>query len=205
MNRRFKYASLLALVMTAFFSGQAQQKLQMKLGYDVNTPVGASFRNSITNTSFRGANGEITYSINSQLNVGLGVSFSDFYQKYPRQVYSTKNGDISAVLTNSIQTTPVLAKVNYNLTKEGTVRPYVGLGAGLNIVNYNQYLGEFPNSKTSVHPAVSGDAGINIPLSKTKAAGLNLGANFNYLPFNFNDLKNLNNWGLHAGVFFPLR
>ena len=205
MNKRFKYAGLLALVLVAVVTGQAQQKLQMKLGYNLNTPVGASFRDAITKTSFRGVNGEITYPLNSQLSVGLGVSFSDFYQKYPRQVYSTKNGDISAVLTNSIQTTPVLAKVNYNFTKEGLVRPYVGLGAGVNFVNYDQYLGEFPDSKTSAHAAVSGDAGVNIALSKTKAAGLNLGANFNYLPFNYNDIKNLNNWGVHAGVFFPLR
>jgi outer membrane protein W len=205
MNRIFKYAGFLALIMLAVVTGQAQQKLQMKLGYNVNTPVGSSFRNAISNTSFRGANGEITYPINSQLNVGLGVSYSDFYQKYPRQLYSSKDGDISAVLTNSIQITPVLAKVNYNLTKEGSVRPYVGLGAGFNVVNYNQYLGEFPDSKTSVHAAVSGDAGVNIPLSRTKSAGINLGANFNYLPFNYNDVKNLNNWGVHAGVFFALK
>lgn len=205
MKKIFNYAGLLALTLMAVVASQAQQKLQMKIGYDINTPAGASFRNSITNTSFRGVSGEITYPINSQLNVGLGVSFSDFYQKYPRHVYSTKNGDISAVLTNSIQTTPVLAKINYNLTKEGLVKPYVGLGAGFNFVNYNQYLGEFPDSKTSVHPAVSGEAGVNILLSKIKAVGLNLGANFNYLPFNYNDVKNLNNWGVHAGIFFPLR
>jgi outer membrane protein W len=201
----FKYACLSAIVLMAFISGQAQQKLEMKLGYNFNMPVGSSFKTAVSKTSFRGFNGELTYPINNQLSVGLGVMYNDFYQKYPRQVYDTKDGSISAVLSNSIQTTPVLAKVNYNILSQGLVRPYVGLGAGFNFINYNQYLGEFPDSKSAFKPAVSGDAGVNIMLGKSQSAGLNFGTNFNYLPFNYNDIKNLNNWGVHGGVFFSLR
>src|SRR3990170_3701546 len=129
MKAILKYAGLSAIVLMAFFSGQAQQKLQVQLGYNFNTPVGSSFKEAISKTSFRGFNGEITYPVNNQLNVGLGVSYNDFYQKYPRQIYNTKDGDISAVISNSIQVTPILAKVNYSFLKEGLVRPYVGLGA----------------------------------------------------------------------------
>lgn len=203
MKRIFQYAIIALLMSTAYLSGQAQQQqLQLKLGYNINTPAG-SFKNFIGKTSFRGLNGEISYSINDQVNVGLGASFSDFYQKYPRQVYDTKDGNISAVVTNSIQTMPVLAKAGYSFLK-GTVKPYVGIGAGLNLISYNQYLGEFPDGKALIKPAFSADAGVNIPVGKLKSSGFNLGANFNYLPFNYTGLKNLNNWGVHAGVFFPL-
>ncbi|MEJ7767368.1 MAG: outer membrane beta-barrel protein [Chitinophagaceae bacterium] len=206
MKRINRYAGLSLLIIMSFFTGHAQQKkLQVALGYNINTPVGTSFRIAVANSSFRGANGEITYPLNKQLNIGLGVGFSDFYQKYPRQVYATKNGDISAVLTNSIQTTPVLAKANFTFVKEGMVRPYIGAGAGFNWVNYSQLLGEFPSSTSSIHAAVSADAGVKLLLSKAKSAGLNLRANFNYLPYNNNGIKNLNNWGVHAGVFFQIR
>ncbi|HZG26040.1 MAG TPA: outer membrane beta-barrel protein [Chitinophagaceae bacterium] len=205
MKAIYKYAGLSVIILMAFVSGQAQQKLQVQLGYNFNKPVSSSFKEVVSKTSFRGFNGEITYAINNQLNVGLGVSYNDFYQKYPRQMYNTTDGDLSAVVSNSIQTTPILAKVNYSFLKQGLVRPYVGLGAGFNFINYNQYLGEFPDSKTAFKPAVSGDAGVNVFLGKTGSTGLNLGTNFNYLPFGYNDVKNLNNWGVHAGVFFPLR
>lgn len=204
MKKIVRYAGLSALILVSVLSGQAQQKLQVRLGYNINTPLG-SFKNTVSNTSFRGFSGEVLYPINESFSVGLGTSFNDFYQKYPRQVYATSEGHISAVLSNSIQTTPLLVKANYGLIQTGFIRPYVGIGAGVNFINYNQYLGEFPNSKVAIRPALTGGAGINIPLGETKKAGLNLGANYNYMPFNYNEVKNLNNWGVHAGVFFQLR
>jgi long-subunit fatty acid transport protein len=204
MKKIFRYSALSVMVMLAFLTGHAQEKLQLKLGYNINSPVG-DFKNEISKTSFRGFNGELAYPLNDRLLIGLGVSYNDFYQKYPRQLLATKNGDISAVLSNSVQTTPIVAKVSYNFTREGLLRPYASLGGGVNLIQYNQYLGEFGDGKSAVKPAVIADAGVNFILSKFRGSGLNLGANFNYLPFNYNDVKNLNNWGVHAGIFFPLR
>jgi hypothetical protein len=183
----------------------AQERMQMKIGYNFSMPAGASFKDAVSKPSFRGITGEITYPVSEQIRIGLGASFNDYYQKYPRAVYNTEEGQVSAVLTNSIQTTPILAKVNYAPGKKGSVQPYVGLGAGINWVMYSQYLGEFADSKSAIKPALSGSAGVNIPFGESKLAGFNLGASFNYLPFNYNDVKNLNNWGVHAGVYFPLR
>lgn len=198
-----QYAVATGLLLACVFTTQAQEKLKLTIGYNISTPVG-SFRDQVGKTSFRGFNAAIAYPLNERLDVGLGVLYNDFYQKYPRQVYDVTNGAVSAVLSNSIQIAPVLAKVNYSILKEGWVRPYVGLGAGGNFITYKQYLGEFPYSKTAFKPAVNGDAGVNIALGRTKTAGLNLGANFNYLPFHYNGIDNLNNWGAHAGVFFRL-
>jgi hypothetical protein len=183
----------------------AQERMQMKVGYNFSVPAGASFKDAVSKPSFRGIAGEITYPLNERIRVGLGASFNDYYQKYPREVYTTNEGHISAVMTNSIQTTPILAKLNYEFGKKGFLHPYAGLGAGINWVMYSQYLGEFPDSKSAIKPAISGTAGVNVPFGENKLAGFNLGASFNYLPFNYNDIKNLNNWGVHAGFYFPLR
>jgi opacity protein-like surface antigen len=202
-----KRISILITIIAAFsISGaQAQDRLLFKVGYNTGMPIG-SFKDYISKNSFRGYRGELLYPVNEQLKVGLGVSFNDFYEKIPRQNYQTTEGVLSAVVSKSIQTTPIMVKGEYELTKSGWIRPYVGLGAGFDLISYARYFGEFGEKKSAFKPAVGGEAGINIPFNKeTRASGINLGGHFNYLPFKYNELSNLNNWGVHVAAYFPLR
>jgi opacity protein-like surface antigen len=180
----------------------ATAQLKLKIGYNVSVPVG-SFRD-VMDPSYRGAMGEINYAITPAIKVGLGVSYNDFYKRMPRQVYNTDGGTVSAVVTNSMQITPVMAKGTYSFITTGMIRPYVSIGGGLNMVDYSQYLGEFGSSRTLVKAAAGAEAGVDVPFSRTGNAGINIGAHFNYLPLNFNGMDNLNNWGGHVAVFFPL-
>src|SRR6476620_10034694 len=171
---------ILITIVTAFglSSVQAQDRLLFKVGYNTGMPVG-SFQDYISKNSFRGYRGELLYPVNEQLKVGLGVSFNDFYEKIPRQNYQTSEGVLSAVVSKSIQTTPIMVKGEYELTKTGWIRPYVGLGAGFDLISYARYFGEFGEKKSAFKPAVGGEAGINIPFNKeTRVAGINLGGHF---------------------------
>lgn len=204
MKRIVGYIILGALCTIGFSRVQAQERLQFKVGYNVGMPIG-TFKDFMGKNSFRGFLGELNYPISNRLKVGLGVSYNDYYEKLPRQVYETKDGTISAVVSNSVQTTPIQLKAYYDLT-EGNIRPYAGIGLGGNLVGYAQYFGEFGDKKYTFKPSASADVGINIPFNKeTRASGFNIGAHFNYLPYNKNGLDNLNNWGVHAAVFFPLK
>jgi opacity protein-like surface antigen len=99
-----------------------------------------------------------------------------------------------------------MLKAAYELTKGDFIRPYAAIGAGFNLVSYTKYYGEFGSKKTGFKPAAGAEAGINIPLNReTRASGINIGAHFNYLPFDYNDLSYLNNWGIHVAAYFPLR
>ena len=182
----------------------AQQRLNMEIGYSINQPLG-NFKDVVSKTSFRGFTGGITYDLTERLGIGLGVSYSDFYEKYPRQVYQMGEGAISAVISNSIQVIPVVAKAKYHFGNAGTIRPYVAAGAGVNLLNYDQFYGEFNTSRTAIKPAVTGEAGIKIPLGYSKQSGINIGAHYNYLPFNYDGIKHLNTVGAHVSVFFPLK
>jgi hypothetical protein len=197
---------LITLITAIGVSGaNAQDRLLFKIGYNTGMPVG-SFKDYISKNSFRGYRGELLYPVNEQLKVGLGVTFNDFYEKMPRKNYQTSEGVLSAVVSNSIQTTPIMIKGEYELTKSGWIRPYVGLGAGFDLITYARYFGEFGDKKSAFKPAVGGEAGINIPFNKeTRVSGINLGGHFNYLPFKYNELSNLNNWGVHVAAYFPLR
>lgn len=205
MKRIIAYI-IIGLVSAVGFSDlHAQDRLLFKVGYNTGMPVG-TFKDYMGNNSFRGYRGEINYPVNERLKVGLGVSFNDYYEKLPRQTYQTSEGMLSAVVSNSIQTTPIMIKGEYELTNKGWIRPYAGLGAGFNLVTYARYFGEFSDKKTGFKPAVGAEAGINIPFNReTRVSGINLGGHFNYLPFKYNELDNLNNWGIHAAVYFPLR
>lgn len=208
-NNGAKLAGIVGLMLVCWLAGtgtaMAQERMQLKLGLNSGMPVG-SFKDYMGKNSFRGFHGEISYPVSSRLHVGLGVAHNDYYEKVPRAIYETKGGTISAVVSKSIQTTPLMAKASYDLTGEGWIRPYAGLGAGVNLISFNEYLGEFGDQQTAFKFALGADAGVNIPFNKTyRTSGINLGANFNYMPYNRSGLDNLNNWGVHLGVYFPLR
>jgi hypothetical protein len=200
-----KKLGLLCIGIFAFSITKAQ-RLQLALNYNVATPVNASFKEYVSKTSFRGAQGSVLYRINNDFRVGLQASYNDFYEKYPRQVYKTTDGsDISTVLTNTLQNTPVVVKGEYNLVKTGRIKPYVGLGAGINFINYDQYLGEFEYSKFYTKAAFTGDAGIVVPFSPDGPYGFRLSTSYNYLPFNAEGIKRLDTWSVQAGVVLPLK
>lgn len=202
-----KRITILIAVITVFgiTTASAQDRLLFKIGYNTGMPIG-SFKDYMSKNSFRGYRGELLYPVNEQIKVGLGVSFNDYYEKLPRQDYQISEGTLSAVVSNSIQTTPILIKGEYELTKSGWIRPYVGLGAGFDLITYARYFGEFGEKKSAFKPAVAAEGGINIPFNKeTRVSGINLGGHFNYLPFKYNTLTNLNNWGAHVAAYFPLR
>lgn len=196
---------ILVLGAVGFSDVQAQDRLMLKVGYNTAMPVG-TFKDYMGKNSFRGYRGEILYPVNEQLKVGLGVTYNDFYEKLPRKLYQTSEGTLSAVVSNSIQTTPIMIKGDYELTKNGLIRPYVGLGAGFNLVTYARYFGEFSDKKSGFKPAVGAEAGVNIPFNReTRMSGINLGGHYNYLPFKYNEVTNLNNWGVHVAAYFPLK
>ncbi len=182
-----------------------QQELNLNLNYSIGIPTGSFKSNLINNTSFRGWNANLLYSITEKISVGLEAGFSDYYQKYPRQLYDTKSGTVSAVLSNSIQTVPVMIKGRFNLAPAAAIQPYVGAGIGANIISYNQYLGEFASSKSGVYFAASPEIGVSIPFHKQKSTGITLGGRYNYMPFNYDNNKNLDNWGVFAGINIPLK
>ncbi len=182
-----------------------QQRLTMNINYAVNMPAGSFKSDLVSNTSLRGWNANLLYGFTDKLSAGLEVGFADYYQKYPRQVYDTKGGSVSAVLSNSIQTVPVMLKGRFNLAPSGIIQPYIGAGVGGNFVSYNQYLGEFASSKSGIYFAASPEAGISIPFGKHSASAFTAGGRYNFMPFKYANNKNLDNWGIYAGIKFPLK
>ncbi len=194
----------IVLIVTCVAATAQTGALRLNVNYTVANPSG-SFKDFIEETSWRGWTANLLYGINEKISVGLGLGFHDFYQKYPRAVSSLEEGgEVSAVLSNSIQTIPVMAAVQYNFMPESGIQPYIGAGIGGNFIIYNQYVGEFSNSQSSFGFAVRPEAGVYIPVSR-RGFGININGIYNYMPYKKNGLENLNSWGIGAGVRFSLR
>ena len=141
--------SLLLLTFIPFNAKSQERELQLDVNYAVGIPAGSFKSDVVDKTSARGWTANLMYNATNRLSFGLGFGFQDFYQKFPRAVYKLEEGgEVSAVLTNSIQTIPLLAQVQYRFLPGKAVQPYVGVGVGGNMVIYEQWLGEFENSKS---------------------------------------------------------
>jgi len=204
-----KIVSITALLLATGIAVHAQKgNVKADVNYNYSLPLGSFKNNVISNGSPRGGSLNIMYSLSNKLAIGGGIGFQDYYQKYPRAVYKTgDNETTSAVLSNSIQSVPLMAKLAYTpLGNTGApVQPYIQGGAGLSLVTVKQYLGEFGGADNSVTFAAQAGAGVFVPFGKLSAAGLRIGADYNYLPYSKNGFGNFNNLDLHAGVYFPLR
>jgi len=206
----------LAIIMTvvagclATMSVSAQNRLKMELSYNISTPLG-SFKNDFINkTSFSGGVGELSYTIYPKFSVGLQSGFQSYYQKYDRQVYKLEGNQlVSAVVSNTMDIIPFVLRGTFQPLGEidsKKIQPYLTAGAGVNLVNYGQYLGEFGGVQSSAAFAAQAGAGIKIPFgNRYNQTAFKLGATYNYSSYNRNELSGLNTLGFHAGVVFALK
>ncbi|MEP6465768.1 MAG: outer membrane beta-barrel protein [Parafilimonas sp.] len=206
--KALKIAPFVLCILLASQVNAQRGQLKMDIQYSYALPLGSFKNNVINNGSPRGVAGDILYNVNNKLSVGLGLGVQDFYQKYPRDVYKTgANETTSAVVSNSVQVLPVLAKAEFYPLggKKSAVQPYINAGAGIGVTSFTQYLGEFGGTDNSAAFMLQGGAGIIVPFCARGTSGFKVGANYNMISYNRNGFNNFNNLGLQAGVFFPIK
>lgn len=182
--------------------------LKFDLFYNYSNPISSFKSQYISNSSPRGFGGDIMYNINRQWSAGLYFGYQDYYQKYPRTVYETQPGEhISAVVSNSVQTAPILAKGVFMPlgNRASIVQPYISAAAGLNLISDKQYLGEFGTSDNSTRFMAQGGAGVQINFGRLSDIGITLGAAYNYAPYHRFGVDNLSSVDFQAGIHFPIR
>ena len=205
--KRIKIAllTMIAFSLGAIHAPAQRGEVRMIASVASATPLG-NFKDVVDKTSVRGADVNILYGLNEKFSLGLNIGFQDFYQKFPRGLYKLSDGsDISAVITNSVQTIPLLATARYNFMPEGRVQPYATAGAGAAFVTNKQYLGEYPNENNKFSFAAKPGIGVYIPFRKQGQVGLNLGVNYHYIAYKEAGISNLSYLGFTAGIGFPMR
>lgn len=204
--KNIKIFLVLIVALATITTVKAQQGLtKIEVGYSTAFPT-SSFKDLISDGSFRGVDLKILHNINDKMAVGLTTGFQDFYQKYPRAVYKLADGsDVSAVVSNSVQTVPLLATFHYNFSPQQRLQPFIGAGVGGNIVLYRQFLGEFGDSKNKFAFQAQPKVGLYFPFREGGQTGLTLSGYYNIIPFKYNGTTNLNSFGVSLGISFPTR
>jgi opacity protein-like surface antigen len=193
------------LMMVAFFGmqtafAQVRPPLSINVDYSIAQPFG-SLKDYTNKTSFRGWRAGLQYQLNDQLAIGIRSGYQEFYEKLPRAVYPTKGGDISAVQTRTLQATPILATIQYQLTKpDAAIIPYVGAGVGTVNMLYNKYYGQFYDRDNSWQFAVSPEVGVNIPFGKGSPVLLNASIQYSYSPYKLEEITSYNTIQANIGV-----
>ena len=205
---------VLMIVLAASFasmSASAQSnKLRMELSYNVSSPLGSFNKDYISKTSFRGGLGEISYAFNPKFSLGVQSGYQSYFERYPRATYKLEgNQVVSAVVSNSMDIVPLVLKGTFSPLGNSTtakVLPYVSAGAGLNMISYGQYLGEFGGAESSTSFAAQAGLGVQIPVGRrANNTAIKIGSTYNYVGYKKNGLQNLNNIGYNAGVVFNLK
>lgn len=181
---------------------RGDNRLHLNLNYSISEPLG-NLGQYISPLSFRGWNASILYQVSSRFAAGIGIGFQDYYEKFPRQVYTDKSTDISAVQTHSLQVIPVQATIQFLPVKNpGGVIPYLSLGVGAADVNYEKYWGEFADQRNRI--AFSASPGIGALLPLGRKIKINVGVQYNYIAFKYDDIKGLHAVDGHVGLNIPL-
>ncbi len=195
----------LSILLFQLSAWSQEGRWKLNASYSVGIPVG-NLKNLTNEASFRGWNATAMYGVTEQISVGLATGFQDFYQRYPRTILHDEGSDISAVITNSIQVTPIMLKATYHFSQDGRLQPFASLAAGGNFIQYQKYYGQFADSRSKFGFAAQPELGIHIPLSsKLRNIGLNIAAAYNFMPFKYNDADGLHHISAKAGVNIPIR
>lgn len=194
MKKVIKTTVLIAVASIITKTSLAQKGLQLNLNYNIATPLGADFRDYIHKTSFAGVQESVLYGINDHLRIGVQSAYSDFHEKQSEPVYSK----------NTVKTVPLMAKGEYTFSNKGYVKPYVGLGAGVDFINYDNFQSNSKDHNKYTKAGFTGDAGVLIPLSRSSRYGFRVSTSYNLMPFGEQGIKNLDSWNVQAGVHIPL-
>jgi hypothetical protein len=177
---------VVAMLYCSIGFSQQHDRLSMGIQWQAALPMGGFKNNLVNGSSFRGGSIDVLYRIAPQWKIGGVVQYQDFLDKTPRALYSLGDGSlVSGVLSNSIQTIPVMIKgmwLPMGNNDESPWQPFVQAGAGINIISYEQLLGRFTAQNDNV----------------IKMA-------YNIMPFNRLGTSNLNHLGFGLGIRFKLK
>jgi outer membrane protein W len=179
---------------------------KISIQQSTHLPVGSLNKNFIDHISARGVSLDYSYFITDNISAGLMVGYNDLYKKTSRQTYSYPETDISAVKSHSLQTTPLMLKVNYSQFKDGSpIQPYAGINAGVNLVSYQEWFGTLVDEANRLRFAVAPEIGARFTFTKYGMSGIDVSLRYHYTAFKYNDVKNLQTLSLNVGFFLFTR
>ena len=171
----------------------------------LGAPTG-TFQNYMGKNTFRNYAASVDFVFpNNNFSVGATFGSQYFQNRLSRQVYEFSDGAVSAVQTRAFSAYSLVATGSYHFAKvNAPVRPYVQVGLGAAFAELTNYYGTIPTGENGFKLVAQAGAGVRALLSKKGNFGVELGANYQHLPFKvesegITDAASLN---VRFGVFY---
>lgn len=193
---------LLTGVLGLALSGFCQKGLSgITIEQNTHLPLGGT-KDAIDQVSARSFSARYGFFLSDRFSLGLMVGYTDLYEKKERDTYKLGESDINAVKSNSLQVIPVLASgIYHSPRKENAVfQPYLGLNAGVGLVNYREYYGLLVDETNKTKLMIAPELGTRIYFGKTSTNGADVSLRYNYIPFKQNTLNNIQTISLNIGL-----
>lgn len=195
-----KFAIISSFV--TLFSIATFAQSEFTLNYDTNLPVG-SVTDFISSYQLRGISGQYRYMATDNLGVGFDIGYNGWYQKMSDVTYKVDN-ETSVTGTfynyNRLWTLHVAGDYYFgDPTKK--VRPFAGLGLGLNSVDLESYIVDYVVTVKNKWPfSVAPEFGVRITAPGSHVS-VNAAVYFNYTTYDYSDLiQDLSYGGLRLGI-----
>lgn len=186
MKKTFKTAIAIAVAIIVTKSSIAQTGLEINALYNVAVPVGGGFKGFVDKTSFGSFQASVLYGVTSHIKVGLQSSYTDFHQ------------EVGPGSENKLQSVPLLIKGEYSFLDKGIIKPFVGLGGGVDFVRIHRERPGLRHKATHTKSGWTGDAGVVIAFAKKY--GIRVSTSYNNMPLKEEDIKNVDSWNIQAGL-----
>ena len=161
--------------------------------WEISSPASNDY---INKTSLSGWRFEYRKGINTNLSVGLGLSWSAFDEYVNTKTYSTP-GQTKAITTDMIRqvyTLPITLVAHYYYdTKSKIMQPYAGLGLGTQYAEHKAYLNIYELIETNWGFTARPELGALFAFSSHSPMRALLSFGYNYST-NKNEAFNVDNW-----------
>lgn len=174
----------------------------------VNYSMGIPLRNTefIDEVSFRGFGFGFKWGRGENLQLGVNFGFQSTYQFEENTTYYLDNGAITTDLYKYSYQIPIAVDGTYLFMTESMVNPYVGMGFGINFVNYKILFSEYSAYEVSSGFLMQPRVGALLKIDDAGATCIFAEAMVNYSTNNtpyldFSDYSALN---INVGVRFAI-
>lgn len=186
-----------SLLSTKSFS---QQESYISVQYGVSFGTG-DMSDFIAKVSWRGFLLEYRSALNDHLLAGVDAGWNVFYEKKNQDSYTVGTVTLSGVQYRYQNSVPLLATVDYLISSDKALKPYVGLGIGTIYNERATDMNLYRLTEDTWQFALKGELGLLYELNYT--ASIKLAAKY-YSGFKTNTLDNQGYFSISLGMAWSL-
>lgn len=167
-------------------------------------PMGAFSSTYIDKVTIENYSLALDWIFQKPVSIGLEVGKTFFSQKMPRAIYNLDGQDVSAVQTRTLSLMPIQGVVSYYFAgPNATIRPYVQLAAGADLLDYTLYYGSLASQQQSVKLTYGAAAGAKFLFKRDGNFGADLRVKYNQTSLNHDYVdKGVSQINATVGLFY---